>query len=84
MGAALADQNPTDETPANEWRTAPLWGLGIRARNPDNTRLLHDGRARSITEAILWHGGEAEHSKIRFTQLSHQERTTLLYFLKAL
>ena len=84
MGAALADQNPTDETPANEWRTAPLWGLGIRARNPDNTRLLHDGRARSITEAILWHGGEAERSKIRFTQLSHQERTTLLYFLKAL
>lgn len=84
MGAGLADQYPSDSTPAKEWRTAPLWGLGIRASNSDNTRLLHDGRARSITEAILWHGGEAKTSKIGFTQLSTPEHTALLYFLKAL
>tara|TARA_R110001592_G_scaffold50620_7_gene156453 strand:- start:2427 stop:3872 length:1446 start_codon:yes stop_codon:yes gene_type:complete len=84
MGAGLADEYPTDSTPANEWRTAPLWGLGIRASDASNIRLLHDGRARSITEAILWHGGEAEASKTSFTQLSDPEQTALLYFLKAL
>jgi CxxC motif-containing protein (DUF1111 family) len=84
MGIGLADQYPTDNAAAKEWRTAPLWGLGIRASNSNNTRLLHDGRARSITEAILWHGGEAKASKVGFTQLSNPEQTALLYFLKAL
>ncbi|CAA0087561.1 Uncharacterised protein [Zhongshania aliphaticivorans] len=84
MGAALADSHPSDHTPGNEWRTAPLWGLGMRTENPDNTRLLHDGRARSISEAILWHAGEAEQSRLRFTQLSQADLTALLHFLKAL
>jgi CxxC motif-containing protein (DUF1111 family) len=84
MGDGLADQQPSDNTPANEWRTAPLWGLGIRTKNSHNTRLLHDGRAGSITEAILWHGGEADASKTSFSLLSHPEHTALLHFLKAL
>ncbi|WP_269619021.1 di-heme oxidoredictase family protein [Zhongshania sp. BJYM1] len=84
MGNALADARSSDHTPANEWRTAPLWGLGIRSENPDTTRLLHDGRARTITEAILWHGGEANASKASFSQLSEPELSVLLHFLKAL
>ncbi|MBQ0797183.1 di-heme oxidoredictase family protein [Zhongshania sp.] len=84
MGPNLADQYSSDGTAAAEWRTAPLWGLGIRAENSDNARLLHDGRGRSIAEAILWHGGEAAASKSRFTQLSESEHAALLHFLKAL
>ncbi len=84
MGSALADSADTDNTPASEWRTAPLWGLGLRSKQEDNTRLLHDGRANSVHTAILWHGGEAKVSRKNYLQLNEQAQTTLLNFLKAL
>jgi len=84
MGPGLADSAATDNTPAAEWRTAPLWGLGMRSRDDTQTRLLHDGRANSIKEAIHWHGGEAEGSLQNYQQLDSHSQTTLLNFLKAL
>ncbi|WP_373078311.1 di-heme oxidoredictase family protein [Zhongshania sp.] len=84
MGAGLADSAATDNTPAAEWRTAPLWGLGMRSQAGDNIRLLHDGRAKSLTEAILWHGGEAALSRKKFLQLDPSSQNSLLNFLKAL
>jgi CxxC motif-containing protein (DUF1111 family) len=84
MGPELADSADTDNTPATEWRTAPLWGLGIRSRDDTQTRLLHDGRAKSVEEAIRWHGGEAERSRQNYQQLDSHSQTALLHFLKAL
>ena len=83
MGAGLADGADTDNTPAAEWRTAPLWGLSMRSE-VDTIRLLHDGRAKSLREAILWHGGEAERSRNNFLQLNSHSQASLLNFLKAL
>ena len=59
MGEALADGRPDFEAGGNEWRTPPLWGIGLLEKVNGHTRLLHDGRARNVEEAILWHGGEA-------------------------
>lgn len=84
MGAALADPVAEGDALGSEWRTAPLWGLGIRSREPDNTRLLHDGRARSIAEAIHWHGGEGQRAAERFQQLSADQQASLIQFLKEL
>lgn len=84
MGPELADSADTDNTPATEWRTAPLWGLGMRSRDDTQTRLLHDGRAKSVEEAIRWHGGEAERSRQNYQQLDSHSQTALLHFLKAL
>ena len=84
MGEGLADHAATDNTPAAEWRTAPLWGLGMRSKAGDNIRLLHDGRAASLDEAILWHGGEAERSRKNYQRLTPTSQTSLLNFLKAL
>jgi len=84
MGPALADEHNTDNTPATEWRTAPLWGLGMRSIDPDHTRLLHDGRANSIHAAIFWHGGEAQLSRQQYLQLDSNSQHFLLNFLKAL
>ena len=63
MGEALADNRPDFLANGNEWRTQALWGIGLIATVNNHTNLLHDGRARNIEEAILWHGGEAENSK---------------------
>ena len=63
MGPGLADNVPDHLASGSEWRTQPLWGLGLISIVNGHTYLLHDGRARSIEEAILWHGGEAEKSK---------------------
>lgn len=79
MGEDLADFTPRGETLATRWRTAPLWGLGTRAG-----ALLHDGRARSIEEAVLWHGGEALGARERFQSLTAYERQALLDFLQGL
>ena len=69
---------------ATEWRTAPLWGLG-RAKIVDpKATFLHDGRAQTILEAILWHGGEAQASKEKVLSLSTAERADLLSFLNDL
>jgi CxxC motif-containing protein (DUF1111 family) len=86
MGKDLADTLPMYRARANEWRTAPLWGLGFSLDIAEGGRVgfLHDGRARTIEEAILWHGGESERSKKRFLRLKAKERQDLLLFLDSL
>ncbi|RHX90726.1 di-heme oxidoredictase family protein [Leptospira stimsonii] len=84
MGEELADQRPDEEATGREWRTPPLWGIGLFEVVNGHTRYLHDGRARDLSEAILWHGGEAEKSKNYFLGLDIRERTHLLNFLKSL
>lgn len=84
MGADLADHRPDFLANGFEWRTRPLWGIGLTDLINGHNNYLHDGRARSITEAILWHGGEAENSKQKFKQLPKQKRNELLAFLESL
>ena len=84
MGPGLADGRADFEASGSEWRTAPLWGIGLQQAVNGHTRLLHDGRARNVTEAILWHGGEAEKSKEAFRTLSKEERAALLEFIDSL
>ncbi len=84
MGEGLADKRPDYLANGNEWRTQALWGLGLIQNVNGHTYLLHDGRARNITEAIMWHGGEAEQAKARFAALSQQQRSELLAFLNSL
>lgn len=88
MGDGLADRAADDSLSnvagARDWRTAPLWGLGARAVQKEGANLLHDGRARSILEAILWHGGEAAPAKQRAVQLPAKDRAALIAFLESL
>jgi CxxC motif-containing protein (DUF1111 family) len=84
MGAGLADGRPDFLATGSEWRTPPLWGLGLLRRVNDHDNLLHDGRARGPEEAILWHGGEAEASTEAFKALTADERNALLRFLESL
>ncbi|CAN0364918.1 unnamed protein product, partial [Phaeothamnion confervicola] len=70
MGEELADGRPDFEATGREWRTAPLWGIGLLAAVNGKVSLLHDGRARDVTEAILWHGGQAQASSDAFRALS--------------
>ncbi|WP_257462352.1 di-heme oxidoreductase family protein [Archangium lipolyticum] len=84
LGEGLADGRPDFEATGREWRTAPLWGIGLTATVNGHTRFLHDGRARSLMEAILWHGGEAEVSREAVKRLSKEERESLLKFLESL
>ena len=84
MGPGLADQRSDFDATGSEWRTAPLWGLGLLKTVNGHTRLLHDGRARDVSEAILWHGGEAERAKQAFRQLSVSDRSSLRKFLDSL
>lgn len=84
MGAGLADGRPDGLASGTEWRTPPLWGLGLNEVVNGHTFFLHDGRARSFEEAILWHGGEAEASADGFKALSSEQRATLIEFLESL
>ncbi len=84
MGEALADHRPDFEATGREWRTPPLWGLGLVPVVNHHTNYLHDGRARNIEEAILWHGGQGEAAKAAFVRLSKEEREALLKFLGSL
>jgi CxxC motif-containing protein (DUF1111 family) len=84
MGADLADGRPDGDASGTEWRTPPLWGLGLHAVVNGNAFYLHDGRARSLTEAILWHGGEAQAARDAFKALPKTERDALLRFLESL
>ncbi|MDZ7925437.1 MAG: di-heme oxidoredictase family protein [Marinagarivorans sp.] len=84
MGAALADNRPDFDATGQEWRTPPLWGLGLNTEVNGSHNLLHDGRARSVAEAILWHGGEAEAAKNAFMQLSAGQREALVEFVGTL
>jgi CxxC motif-containing protein (DUF1111 family) len=84
MGPGLADNRPDGSASGGEWRTAPLWGLRLMRRflNGD-AFLLHDGRARSVEEAILFHGGEAQGSRDRFASLPDRDRAALLDFVES-
>jgi CxxC motif-containing protein (DUF1111 family) len=84
MGPQLADAVSEGLASGSEWRTPPLWGLGLLPTVGGQSGLLHDGRARSPEEAILWHGGEAERARERFKHLPRERRTALLEFLKSL
>jgi len=84
MGPGLADGRPDYAASGSEWRTPPLWGIGLtKVVNIDAT-FLHDGRARTLEEAILWHDGEARASKNGFARLIKSDREALLAFLGAL
>lgn len=82
MGPDLADGSGTAQ--ASEWRTAPLWGLGMVETVSGETGFLHDGRARTPIEAVLWHGGEAAFARAAVVQLSGEDRAALLAFLRSL
>ncbi len=84
MGEALADGRPDFEATGSEWRTPPLWGLGLVPAVNGHDRLMHDGRARGFAEAILWHGGEAEKAKEAFRASANVDRDALIAFLKSL
>lgn len=84
MGEGLADYRPDFEADGYEWRTPPLWGIGLFQTVNHHTYFLHDGRARNLTEAIMWHGGEAENTKDKFANLKKQDRDNLLAFLNSL
>jgi CxxC motif-containing protein (DUF1111 family) len=84
LGEELADGRSEHQATGREWRTPPLWGLGLLQSVSGTVRLLHDGRARSAEEAILWHGGEAMASREIFRQAGAEERRSLLLFLNSL
>lgn len=84
MGEALADGRSEFAASGRHWRTAPLWGLGLTEAVSGHTQLLHDGRARNVLEAILWHGGEAQSARDRVIELTAPQRQALLAFLHSL
>lgn len=84
MGEGLADGRPEADADGREWRTPPLWGIGLTETVGGEEHYLHDGRARDLLEAILWHGGEAEGAKHNVMQMSADERDALLAFLRSL
>ncbi|HEU5282194.1 MAG TPA: di-heme oxidoredictase family protein, partial [Burkholderiales bacterium] len=84
MGEALADGRPDFAADGREWRTPPLWGIGLLRTVNGHSDLLHDGRARNVTEAILWHGGEAEKSREAFRAMSKADRDALVKFVESL
>ena len=84
MGEGLADGRPEGAAGGREWRTPPLWGIGLTETVNGHTLFLHDGRARNLLEAILWHGGEAEASRQRVAAMTRAERAALLAFLNPL
>jgi len=84
MGDGLADNRPDFKADGKEWRTPPLWGIGLTETVHNHTFFLHDGRARNMMEAIMWHDGEAEKSKDYVNQLTHEQREQLVDFLNSL
>ncbi|WP_437841807.1 di-heme oxidoredictase family protein [Sorangium sp. So ce1153] len=85
MGEELADTSTGDHLAGpREWRTPPLWGIGLLEAVNGHTQLLHDGRARDVVEAILWHGGEADAARQRFMALPREDRDALVVFLGSL
>lgn len=84
MGDGLADGRPDFLASGTEWRTTPLWGIGLFQKTNGTAFYLHDGRARTIEEAIVWHGGEAEKAKDQFISLSKPDRDKLIKFLNSL
>ncbi len=84
MGAGLADNRPEFSANGTEWRTAPLWGIGLTRVVNGHSNFLHDGRARNLMEAIMWHGGEATNSVNYVKALSSSQRESLIKFLESL
>ncbi len=84
MGPGLADNRPDFQASGSEWRTPPLWGIGLTQTVLPYLSYLHDGRARTLEEAILWHGGEAEASQEAFRNLPQGDRFALVRFLQSL
>ncbi|AFY72349.1 putative thiol oxidoreductase [Synechococcus sp. PCC 7502] len=84
LGAGLADHRPDFLATGTEWRTSPLWAIGLTQTVLPGTGFLHDGRARTLEEAVLWHGGEAEKSKQAFINMSKGDRQALIQFLRSL
>lgn len=84
MGDGLADNRPEGAATGREWRTSPLWSVGLATMVSKRAKFLHDGRARNIEEAILWHGGEAQSAQSRYTAMKKEQREQLLKFVKSL
>ena len=84
MRPGLADNRPEARATGTEWRTPPLWGIGLTKRVSGHTFFLHDGRARSLLEAILWHGGEAQSQRDAVIEMPPGERAALITFLESL
>jgi CxxC motif-containing protein (DUF1111 family) len=84
LGEGLADHRPEARATGREWRTAPLWGIGLTGTVTGRESFLHDGRAGSLLEAVLWHGGEAETARDRVIALPAAAREALIRFLESL
>ena len=84
MGEGLADGRPDYKAGPRDWRTPPLWGLGLSDTVNGSQVMLHDGRARNATEAILWHGGQALRSREAFRSMAKPDREALLKFLESI
>lgn len=84
MGPRLADGRPDFQANGRQWKTPPLWGIGLIKDVNGHQRLMHDGRARDVLEAILWHGGEAESSKQQVLKMNRSERQALVKFVESL
>jgi CxxC motif-containing protein (DUF1111 family) len=84
LGPGLADGRPDYLAGGSEWRTPPLWGLGLLPTVNGHQMLLHDGRARGFAEAILWHGGQADAAKETFRTMPKSDRDALVTFLQSL
>lgn len=84
MGPGLADNRPEARATGQEWRTPPLWGIGLTAQVSGHSYFLHDGRARSLLEAVLWHGGEAQPQRDAVVGMPTEDREALLTFLESL
>ena len=80
----MADNRPEGRANGREWRTAPLWGIGLTEIVSGHSYLLHDGRARNVKEAILWHDGEARAARDRFAGLDKADREALIAFVNSL
>lgn len=84
MGERLADNRPDFGANGRQWKTPPLWGTGLIKDVNGHTRLLHDGRARGVLEAVLWHGGEAEAAKDQVLKMKKADRDALVKFVESL
>lgn len=84
LGEGLADHRPAGAASGTEWKTPPLWGLGLVPAVNQHLLLLHDGRADGFAEAILWHGGEAESAQRAFKASQQADRRALVTFLGSL
>ncbi|WP_223519809.1 di-heme oxidoredictase family protein [Pseudomonas sp. GL-B-19] len=84
MGDGLADNRTEFHASGRDWRTPPLWGIGLTQAVSGHTQFLHDGRARNLLEAVLWHGGEAQAAQQQVLSFNAEQRAALLAFLNSL